>query len=251
MKRNLFTLMLSVLLVGALAVPASAGIEIGTSAFTGTAEVGDQFAAGHGPNIPQSGNCDLLDTSKGLHYPGFGGPQKQRDKSGVFQVNKQVYYHFQLNDVRLAWLNTNNPTGSGLYTGGVGSTHICGIVSPGPLGIGAAAGSSTGHDGRGKIVVTGPKGTLHFDLQEVAWPPTLGGVLPAYGLITRTSADKATKFSAKGTFQSLVQAGPANPPDGLAAKPGGARTFNVRGVIVAAALGKLPAGKPNQPKLKD
>ena len=242
MRRTTSMLAVVCVLVAALATPAWAGVEIVYANVFGTAEVGDTLVGD--ANIPQDGDCELA--GKGLHYPGFGGPGKQRDKLLGSQVNKQVYYHFALPQFVMTWLDTNNPTGFGAYAG---TLHVCGIVSPGPFGIGAAAGSSTGHDGRGKITVFGPKGLLVFDLQEVGWRPALAGVLHPYGLIKRVSADKATKFSAKGTFQAFVHAVPTNPDHAIQPKPGGARDFTLRGTLVGAMLGKAP--KPNPPKLND
>jgi hypothetical protein len=246
--RRSWTVVLAVFVVSALALPAQAGVETGEVVVEGTARVGNSIAPL--ASIPQNGVC--APSGKGLHAPGFGGGGKNRAKIGPdtpqsdnFQVNKEVYYRLDIDDINAVITDTNDAANSGVYTG---TLDVCGIVSPGPGGIGAACGSSMGRDGKGKLIldntVTGQDRI--YDLQDVAWVLAVGGVLPVYGHITRVSANKLTKFSSKGTFEGEVTASGAGPC--FDPKPGGAREFTVVGAVAAEALGK-PAPKAREPKL--
>lgn len=229
----------TVLVVVLMAVPAFAGVETGDVVVQGTATVGDSI--GGGP-IPQSGVCHP--TGKGLHAPGFHGSGKNKSKGTPVVVNKEVYYNLST-IVPAVITDTNDLAASGLYEG---ILNICGIVSPGPGGIGAACGSSMGRDGKGKLnLLAGPAAPRFYDLQDIAWPPALGGVLLVYGHITRVSADKVSKFSSKGTFEGEVTATGGSPC--IEAKPGGARAFSLFGSVATEMLGK-PAPKAREPKLE-
>jgi hypothetical protein len=240
--RRSWTVVLAVFVVSALALPAQAGVETGDVVVQGNARVGSSIAPL--TSIPQTGIC--TPSGKGLHAPGFHGSNKNKSKQPVpVVVNKEVYYNLSTT-VNAAIVDTNVPTASGLYSG---SLNVCGIVSPGPGGIGAACGSSMGRDGKGKLNLTsGPAAPRIYDLQDVSWVLAVGGVLPVYGHITRVSANKLQKFSSKGTFEGEVTATGADQCF-LDPKPGdGATTFTVAGTVVAEALGK-PAPKAREPKL--
>lgn len=244
--RRSWTVALAVLVVSALALPAYAGVESGSVVVQGTATVGDSIGGG---TIPQDGTC--VPTGKGLHAPGAHGSGKNKSKAPApVVVNKEVYYRLAIPDVTAVIEDTNTPTASGAYTGVL---NVCGIVSPGPGGIGAACGSSMGRDGKGRMTLTPFLGGAVRDyyLQDVAWVTAAGGVLPVYGHITRIGTpanptDKTMKQSSKGTFNGEINASGAQAC--IAPKPGGARTFTVAGTVVAEALGK-PAPKQREQKL--
>jgi len=255
---RMLTLVVSVFVVGALALPATAGVETGSIAITsGAATVGNSI--GGGP-IPQSGEC--VPTGKGLNYPLAHISNKNKAKTTPFQVNKEVYYRLQMpapggQPVQVVITDTNDVPNSGAFAG---TMNVCGIVGPGPSGIGAACGSSSGHNGRGKLdvtnAVTGQRRI--FDLQKVTWPPTASGTLPVFGYITRVNLAKTRKFSAKGTFEGAVNAipDPGKLPNNscarakATAKDGGANFFVVNGTAAAEALGKPAGGKDVEPKLR-
>jgi hypothetical protein len=249
MKRHAFVVStLSLLLVLALVSPALAGTEEVTMVLAGTMKVGDSIGGGA---IPQSGQC--TPTGKGLHAPGRHGAGKNKAAAIVngvptqVVVNKEVYYRLNVPNANVDITDTNDELNNGLYQGPL---DICGIISPGPAGIGAACGSWTGRNGKGKLIVTRsvppPPITYIYDIQDFGWPPTVGGVLVVHGHITRVSANKLTKFTSKGSLKGKLTV--VLPLDCLTPKPGGAKEFVVTGKLLGSALQK-PAQKPREPKL--
>lgn len=238
MIRKSVTLVISVLLVGALALPASAGVELGVVAFNvGGIKIGEAIST---EDVPQDGVC--TPTGKGLHFVGFGGPTKTQDKfANRIQLNKTFFYHLSSAAVNALALHTNDPSDTVVTSSGV--LNVCGRVLPGPFGIGAAAGSSTGADGHGKLDLISSVGTAvrHYTLSHVGWVPTFGGVLPVYGQIQRnedTGGKGKHADVSQAPFFGLVQASPTNTAAGAADKPTSATDYTARGVVAAVALGK-------------
>jgi len=246
-----------ILLTGLLTMPAMAGVETGTIAIlSGSATVGNSI--GGGP-IPQNGEC--VPTGKGLQYPTRHVGFKNKDKFGLNQMNKEFYYRLSMPSegavapLSVVITDTNDPENSGTY---IGTMNVCGIIGPGPTGIGAACGSSSGYNGQGKLdvtsVVTGQRRI--FDLQKVTWPPTATGALLVFGYITRVNAAKNRKFSAKGILNAKMNVVPdvskgqsCNNPK-TAPKAGGATRFLISGTAAATAWGKPLGGKDREPKLR-
>lgn len=226
----------AVLLVGILAAPASAGVEVGAIVLNGVAVVGA------GPNgidgvpdnprehdpIPQSGVC-APDTSKGLHYPGlYNKHDKANDAIIGFQVNKRAYYY--LDTVVDAVQFDANGGSRGVTTA---SLDLCGVIDPGYLGVGAACDSSTGHSGRGKLIFG--DGTV-YDVTEVQWLAAVGGALPVYGYIQEvTGTGKKTKVDTKSPFYGMLRAfGGESQCVGMGSSS--ARAFPVQGVVITVGL---------------
>jgi hypothetical protein len=244
--KRIIALASSLFLVCLMAMPALAGLETGIAVIQGTAQVGNSIGGGA---IPQTGQC--TPTGKGLHTPSFHGGSKNEEKTGMFQVNKEVYYRLNSESTAIV-ADSNGTVLEDLGEEYEGRLDVCGIVGPGLLGIGAACGVSVGRDGRGKLIVSGltnPEIVRIYQLDEVGWPTAVGGVLPVSGYITRVNANKSVKFTSKGRFTAEISASGAAPC--FEAKPGGGRNFTVVGTMRWAMYTKPAGGKPHEPKLSD
>jgi hypothetical protein len=220
--------------------PAAAGVIVSTDSITGIATIGDSIAPLTG--IPDNGLC--MPSGKGAHVPGAHGSGKNKSKTIPVVVNKEFYYRLAATTVSMV-TDTNDASHAGPYTGVL---DVCGIVSPGVGGIGAACGPNSGRNGKGK-----QEEEWEFDMnirfrkkvKNVSWPQSAGSVLPVYGHVMRVSADETMQLTAKGTFQGIVQFQGASPC--LTPKPGGARTFNIVGVVSSEMMG-LAAPQPIKSK---
>lgn len=222
-------------LVSSLWLPGSAQAftapSLQSDELSGNATLGDSIGGG---TIPQNGQCNP--TGKGLHAPGLHGQGKNKAKGLPVVVNKEVYYRLHIDDDLWYWLDNTG------LTFHVGSIDICGIISPGPGGIGAACGSTMGRNGRGKLQlgppVAGfpPKGPATFDLTNLGWVPTQGSVLLMYGHVQHVDPVTKAKLETKGTF--LMPLTVTGASSCVNSKPGGARSFTVTANAVGFWLPK-------------
>lgn len=221
-------------IVPMVAQQAAAGSLGTTEAFSGTATVGESIGGG---SIPQSGVCSP--TGKGLHAPGFHGSGKNKSKGTPVVVNKELYYHLSVPDLQAAVVHTNRADLSGAFHGPM---DICGIVSPGPAGIGAACGNTTGSDGKGEKELEDylvPAAKIAAVIVAVVWPPTAGAMIAVYGIIDYyekpANLVSSPTFLGRGTFYAVVHVAPST--NCMSAKPtGGATSFPIQGVAVSDAL---------------
>lgn len=205
MRGRIAGVLMAVLLMGSLHTPASAGVEVRASIVDGMMRLG----AGpngidgqpDGPNhdpIPHDGNC-WPDMSKGLHWPGMTGPGKTTDSTFGFQVNKRAYYRLVAS---VGGVHVNSKGGSNGVSWA--DLTLCGVMDPGVGGIGAACGWSSGHSGRGHLILD--DGTI-YAFSNVGWATSLGEYLPIQGHVQKVDS-AGNALDAKGVFHGLLRAAP-------------------------------------------
>lgn len=172
--------------------------------FTGTVAVGENGDCQHNGQASVSGN--------GLRFPFLGDGKEGSKPYGPFQVETGKEFWFELATTVVSTVN------------GTGSLVVCGRVTPGELGIGAACGWSQIDDGRGKAAFAAVTYKLHA-ISGVA----VGGTIPIDGLYHRVDSSKARQ-SLGGSLHGLVQAQGGAPC--VESKPSaGATSFSVVGAF--------------------
>jgi hypothetical protein len=195
------------MVVSVLLGTAPSGSALASSIDTAEHLLGGEMAFGSGiaqSSIPADGMCTL--TGTGLREPLVLFQDDSDPRTKFLTRHSQVRYWRASGtgaSVRLSTL---------LQEGGLlpAEFRLCGVLAPGPFGMGASCGASSAHSTRGRVRLLGPGwNESWYQIEDLAWMPSAGNVSIAGGRVQRISpAWPHAPLGPEGTLDGVVSIRP-------------------------------------------